>query len=119
MDFVDIRKPHLKGKARRKIVVRLPWEAGGGLEILLRSLYGTRDAAACWDACIGEVVKQLRCAQGPCPCLFRRGGGESFVVFVHGDDFVTVGSLGQCRWLRECLKIEWEFEERGALAVEV
>ena len=50
---------HVNGKAPRKIVVRLPPEAGGGLGILLRSLCGTRDAAVCWEACIAEVRRKL------------------------------------------------------------
>ena len=56
LDFVDIRKAHLNGRARREIYVKLPKEAGGGPAILERSLYGTRDAAACWEACVAGSV---------------------------------------------------------------
>ena len=40
-------------------------------------------------------------------------------MFVHGDDFVTCGSLKQCRWLRGELEKVWELKNRGALGVEV
>jgi hypothetical protein len=34
-------------------------------------------------------------------------------VFVHGDDFVTLGMLSECRWLREKLAGKWEPKERS------
>ena len=86
-------------RSSSEVVVRLPPEAGGGFGILLRSLYGTWDAGACWEACIAAVFMKhgLSARAKHAPCLFRRGGGEGVVVFVHGDDFVTVGLLKQCR----------------------
>ena len=50
LSFSDVRKAHLNGRCRRWLIVKLPIEAGkhGGRYVLLeRSLYGTRDAAAC------------------------------------------------------------------------
>ena len=59
LDFVDVRKAHLNGLARRDLYVRLPAEAGGRVAKLVRCLYGTRDAAACWEACIVETLTKL------------------------------------------------------------
>ena len=86
---------------QRKIVVRLPKDAGGGLRILLRSLYRTRDASECWKACIAEVLKKHSFVN-----VCSSGGGEGLIVFVHGNEFATLGSPKQCRWFRECLRKE-------------
>eukprot|EP00971_Amphidinium_carterae_P241273 4790789-Amphidinium_carterae.1 len=56
LDFVDVRKAHLNGQVRRHLVIRLPKEVGGGLAVLERSLYRTRDAAACWEECVAELL---------------------------------------------------------------
>ena len=119
LDFIDVRKAHLNGTARRTIAVRLPKEAGGGRGLLIRSLYGTRDAAACWEACIAEVLCKHGFAQGKAsPCLFHHPG-KSISVLVHGDDFVSLSSPQNCRWLRKVLKSEWDIKERGLLGEDV
>ena len=118
LDFVDVRKAHLNGKARRSLVVKLPKEAGGGMAVLQRALYGTRDAAACWEACVAEALDALGFSQGrSSPCLYHHAGRD-LQVFVHGDDFVSLGKLVECRWLRTELSRQWELKERGALGVE-
>ena len=100
-----IRKAQLNGKARRKIIVRSPIEAGDGLVIIQRSLGGTRDAAACWEACIVEILPMLWFAQGKaCPCLFRSDMScQTSQRSFNGDDFETLCAPQWCRWLRGCL----------------
>ena len=48
---LDVRRAHFYAKAFRRIFVEMPkedprWEQCGGVAELLKSLYGTRDAAA-------------------------------------------------------------------------
>ena len=59
---------------------------------------------------------------------FKRGRASSclywhedrdITVFVHGDDFVTLGLLENCRWLRQKLLEQWQLKRSGALGVEV
>ena len=96
LDFIDVQRAHRNGTARRTVVIRLPPEAGGGTAVLLRSMYGTRDAAACWEACITKVMQKLGFVQGKSsPCLFYHSK-KDISVFVHGDDFVSLGSVEMC-----------------------
>ena len=43
---IDIKKARLYGVSKRKIAIRLP---NGSYGFLLRTLYGTRDAASSWE----------------------------------------------------------------------
>ena len=119
LDFVDMRRAHLDGSARRDLYVRLPTEAGGGVAKLERCHYGTRDAAACWEACFAEAMEKLVFEQGRSSHCFFRHAGRDVTTFVHGDDFATAGSLRQCTWLRGELEKIWELTNRGALGVEL
>ena len=51
LDFVDIRKAYFNAPARRAVYVELPAEIAepGMCGRLLKSLYGTRDAAQNWE----------------------------------------------------------------------
>ena len=46
----DVSCAHLYGEARRDLFIRLPPEDGGTCCRLLRSLYGTQDAASVWQS---------------------------------------------------------------------
>ena len=90
--ILDAKKAHLHAKAERELCIELPPEAGGGYARLLRSLYGTRDAPALWEAYAAAQLQALG---------FRRGRANSCVYthprqglrcLVHGDDFVVTGS---------------------------
>ena len=43
-----ISRAHFHPPAKRKLFIRLPQEAGGGIALLFRMMYGMRDAAAGW-----------------------------------------------------------------------
>ena len=51
IDFIDIRRAYFHSKARRSVYVQLPPEdfEPGMCGRLLKSLYGTRDAAQNWE----------------------------------------------------------------------
>ena len=116
LDLVDVRKAHLNGLARRVLYVRLP---DGRVVRLLRALYGTRDAAVCWEECIRAFMLERNFVQGKTsPCIFVHVE-RNLRVFVHGDDFVTAGTLPHCRWFRAEMASTWEIKERGALGYEL
>ena len=46
--ILDISRAQFHPPAKRKLFIRLPQEAGRGIALLLRMMYGTRDAAVGW-----------------------------------------------------------------------
>ena len=115
LEFIDIRKAHLNRKARRRVVVKRPKHAGGGLAILQRTLYGTRDAANAWSEHIKSVMQNNEFKQGrSSPCIFLHEQKELRVA-VHGDDFAVLGPWKQVFWLRKILEKVWEMTLRGSM----
>ena len=98
------------GKAQREIFIELPpedAECPGDTEPmigrLLRSMYGTQDAAHIWEADWQQWLKANGGEFSPlCPALFKvpeRG----IIGLVHGDDFAAVGSEEDLAWLNGVL----------------
>ena len=99
VDFVDVRKAYFNCKSNRRVVIKLPFEAGGSFAVLTITFYGTCDAANAWAGCITEVMVKLGFGPGtstPGAFYHRR---RDLRAAVHGDDFVAVGSCVQVRWL--------------------
>ena len=118
LDFLDIRKAHLNGISSRLVAIKLPKEAGSGVAILERTLYGTRDAAAAWERCISDVMMKLSFKQGVgYPSLYWNEA-KGMRVLVHGDDFVVLGSRKDILWFRKALFQKWDVKERGCLGYE-
>ena len=102
----DVARAFFEAKATRMICVELPEEcaeAEGGRNVALlnMSLYGTRDAAMNWQE---EVAKQMRkwgFSRGKYnPCLYSHSEWK-IRVFLHGDDFASVGSREALRKLKK------------------
>ena len=58
--FIDVKKAHFWSPARRRLLVELPSGMGyppGKVGLLRKSLYGTRDAPANWEAAIKALSK--------------------------------------------------------------
>ena len=70
LDFLDVSRVHLHGVSKRRVVIKIPEDAGGGYGLLNRTLYGTRDAAGAWNACVQNVMCDelgfIRGATSPC-----------------------------------------------------
>ena len=100
----DIGKAFFHAPATRAIYVELPSEAldpedkdvCGKLE---KSLYGTRDAALNWSLQYTRVLLNMGFQKGSSsPCTFFHPG-ESICLTVHGDDFISEGTLGSLQWM--------------------
>ena len=86
--IVDISRRHFHPPAKRKLFIRLPQEAGGGIALLLRMMNGMRDAAAGWEEYHQEKLALAGYKTGiSCPCALTNSDRSSPGV-VHGDDFV-------------------------------
>ena len=94
IDFIDIRRAYFHAKARRRVFVKLPPEdeETGMCGLLLKSMYGTRDAAQNWEFEYSEFMKLIGFNRGEAvPCLFNHPK-KTLRVAVHGDDFTILGS---------------------------
>ena len=74
MMFIDISRAHFHSPARRRVFVELPPERRrpGWCGLLLKSMYGTRDAAANFAAMVMDVLTAMDFEIGKFnPCLCR------------------------------------------------
>ena len=98
MMVIDAKKAHLHAMAGRELFIELPPEAGGGCARLRRSLCGTRDALALWEAFVAAQLHNLGCVWGrPNACTFAHPQ-RGLRCIVHGDDFVFTGVGHELAW---------------------
>ena len=116
--FIDVKKAHFRSPARRRLLVELPPEMGYGpvVGLLKKSLYGTRDAPANWEAAIKEVMISLGSIQAKSnySCLYYHEQRQ-IRLEVHGDDFTGVGAKAELEWLADQLAKHWAIDLRGIL----
>ena len=110
---LDAKKAHLHAWAERDLFIELPAEAGGGFARLVRSLYGTRDAPALWEAYAAAQLTALG---------FRRGRSNACVYWhpqrrlrclVHGDDFVLTSPAHGSTWSGSTKRWRRQSSSRG------
>ena len=88
---------------------RLPGEEDQ-CALLLKSLYGTRDAAYNWTQAYTDVLNKLGFAKGESsPCSFWHKE-KQIATIVHGDDFCSEGPAGSLSWLRTELAKSFEIK---------
>ena len=117
--FIDVKKAHFWSPARRRLLVELPSEAGIDNEkyvgLLHKSLYGTRDAPANWEAAIRAVMLKIGFSQAVSnSCLYYHAELQ-LRAEVHGDDFTCVGPRVGLDWFANELKKHWTIDVRGIL----
>ena len=111
----DVKKAYFNAPATRRVFVALPDEdrlAGeeGMCALLLKSLYGTRDAAFNWTQAYTAALAKLGFRKGESsPCSFRHDARDICTV-VHGDDFISEGPAEELAWLRKGLEKEFEIK---------
>ena len=104
----DISRAYLFADVRKPIFVKLPDEAarGGDPNVcarLLKSLYGTRDAACNWAAWYTGILIKHGFVQGKSnPCLYYHKD-KDLLTLVHGDDFLSTGAPEVLKWLEKIL----------------
>ena len=105
MLLADVSRAFFEADARREICVEVPeedWIEGEGdvVGYLLKSLYGTRDAAANWQQEVAKAMKAWGFKRGKMYPSTYWNPEKGLRVLVHGDDFVGVGgreNLGKFR----------------------
>ena len=118
--FLDISRAYFNAKATRNLFIKIPpedYEPGDEhkVGILMKSLYGTRDAAQNWENEYSSFLAGLGFTQGlASPCQFSMlRHGRKILVAVHGDDFSCTGNIHDLRWLAS--KFEGRYEVKKQL----
>ena len=100
----DLSRAFAHAPATRLVYIELPPEDRGAKDEvgrLNKSLYGTRDASLNWQWEVSRHLEGLGFRKGRgFPSVFFHPG-RGLATTVHGDDYVSVGSAGQLRWLKE------------------
>ena len=82
---------------------------------LVKSMYGTRDAAQNWEREYCEFMEEERFLTGKAsPCVFRHPERKLRVV-IHGDDFTVLGFEKDLDWFRTRIEEKFEVKFRGRL----
>jgi hypothetical protein len=112
----DVKKAYFYAPATRRVFVALPQEDKlAGEEdmcaLLMRSLYGTRDAAYNWtQAYTTALCEKLGFKKGESsPCSFRHPI-RGINTVVHGDDFFSEGPAQELEWMNRNLKKHFELK---------
>lgn len=110
---VDVRRAHFYADVRREVFVTIPAEdfAAGDEQMcaqLVKSMYGTRDAASNWERAYSDFLKRKGFVQGTaCPNVFVHPS-RGIPLVVHGDDFTAVVNSQQQEWFVSTMKQEFE-----------
>ena len=104
--LADVSRAFFEADARREICVELPTEdkqeedEGDLVGYLMKSLYGTRDAATNWQEEVAKAMKGWGFRRGLSnPCLYWHRE-KGLKALVHGDDFGAAGSRSGIAWFK-------------------
>ena len=85
---------------------------------LLKSMYGTKDAAHNWELRYSSFLQSVGFTPGiSSPCIFYNDKFQCQCV-VHGDDFTFVGSDAALDFVSEAMSKEFDIKLRGRLGPE-
>ena len=111
----DVARAFFEAKATRDICVELPDEdkdendvKEDKVALLLRSLYGTRDAALNFQKEVKAFMKTAGFESGRYNVSTYYNKEREMKNLVHGDDFVTEGDIEDILWFKR--KLEERFE---------
>jgi len=116
--FIDISKAYLHADVvDQSLFVALPKEMkmSNMCGRLRKALYGTREAAKCWEIEYSKTLEELGFIKGKTnPCLFRHLEHET-QVFVHGDDFVVSGTEEHLKIVEDKFRSKYLTKIRGII----
>ena len=123
----DVARAFFEGPATRDICIDIPKEDLSEADRkhdkvghLRMSLYGTRDAAMNWQEEVAREMLKLGFQRGKYnPCLYYHRQ-RNLRIFLHGDDFATVGTRSEVQWFKSALEKRFEIKTQcvcpGAVA---
>lgn len=115
--FIDVRRAYVYAKARRAVLVALcdedaePRMCGR----LLKSMYGTRDAAMNWEEeHTDHHIKHGFIPRAASPCALYTPT-EDIACVVHGYDLNYLADEDDVDWIVSMMKRKFEIKTRGIL----
>ena len=113
----DVKRAYFYAEVRSDIYIEIPPEdlteedENKYVVAKLRlSMYGTREAAAAWQANIREVVTKLGFETSLTnPCIYKHHA-RYIETMVHGDDFVSVADEDNLNWFKHKLAQEFDIK---------
>ena len=102
LDFIYVRRAYFYAESKRAVSVDLPPEdhEDGMCGKLLKSTYGTRDAAQNWELEYSRFMQDLGFSRGRAyPCVFYHPG-RNIRTAIHGGDFTLLGRAKDLDWFR-------------------
>ena len=120
LSFIDVKKAYFNGVPRRKVYMKLPPELGlpqNMVGLMVRCVYGTRDAGAIWEETFRSVLESAGFTSGVAsPCIFHHKD-RNVTVVVHGDDFTSLGNDDNLDWFQKVMEAAFEIKVRGRLGI--
>ena len=118
----DISRAHFYGKPKRTIYVELPEEdkTPGREEcgLLTKSMYGTQDAPAIWQAHYTGILESAGFKRGRSNASVLHREADGVRVVVHGDDFLALGDHSGLDELDALLRTSYKLKRLGTLGDE-
>ena len=110
----DVRRAYFYAKITRDVYIELPKEdpkyGTGLLGKLKLCLYGTRDAAKGWQETLSAHLVGIGFERGRGhPCVFWHPT-RHIKTLVHGDDYVSSGTVDSMKWLEDELTKAYEIK---------
>ena len=115
LKLTDISRAHFYGTATRRIFVNLPEgdETPGMCGLLLKTMYGTRDASSTWQKDYTSLLQKHGFKSGQAwPCIFLHEE-RSIRLLVHGDDFLVLADEEGHAFVDRVLRERYEFKCDG------
>ena len=112
--FFDVSRVHFHSPVRRKVAMRMQCDPScpSGIAMLSRAMYGTKDAAQCFDSYCERTIEKLDHNIGVFnPCLYKHLV-KDVSVLRHGDDFATLSTRTQIAGIQERLEQTFTRETR-------
>ena len=113
MMVLDVSRAHFYGESRRRVFTTLPpgHEDPGFCALLLKTMYGTEDAASIWQDTWSEHVKTHGVRLGlASSALFVK---DDLRGLCHGDDFMLVAARPELEAFRAHLALKFEVRVTG------
>ena len=113
----DISRAHFYGVAKRQIYASLPPgdEQEGMCALLLKTMYGTQDAAHVWQDDYSNHLKTHNFIQGSAWTSVFRHKDKDVKLLVHGDDFLVLADAEGQAFMRKVLSERYEYRCDGVI----